>query len=76
MIRAETLKKLFEDRLEKSTIAIKGKCSDCGCDVTIDITPTSAGFGLNGGVLFEDSQNGYLAKCLICFELNPMITVH
>ena len=76
MIRVETLKKLFKDGPEKTTIAIKGKCSDCGCDVTIDITPTSAGFGLNGGVLFEDSQNGYLAKCLICFELNPMITVH
>lgn len=76
MIRVETLKKLFEDRPEKSTIAIKGKCSDCGCDVTIEITPTSAGFGLTGGVLFEDSQNGNLAKCVVCFELNPMIVVH
>ena len=75
MIRIETLEELFKDKPENSTIAFKTRCSDCGCDVTIDITPTSAGFGLDGGVLFEDTH-GYLAKCVVCFEVDPMIVVH
>jgi len=35
----EILRKLFESNPEKSTIALKGKCSDCGYDVIIEITP-------------------------------------
>jgi len=66
----EILKKMFEDNPEKSTIVLKEKCSDCGCDTTIEITPTSSGFGLMGGVLFESSTDKYTAKCLACYEKN------
>jgi hypothetical protein len=62
------LKKLFKDNPEKSEIVLKEKCSDCGCNTTIEVTPTSGGFGLMGGVLFESSTDKCTAKCLNCYE--------
>ena len=61
------LKKIFEASPGKSTIVVNGKCSDCGCEATIDITITSEGFGLQVGVLFKCSPDGYLTKCPECF---------
>jgi hypothetical protein len=37
-----------------------GKCSDCGRETIIEITPTSGGFGLKGGALIS-----YLKTCAI-----------
>ena len=65
---------MFEANPEKSTIVIKGKCSDCGCEATIDITPTSGGFGLQGGALFKCSADGYLVKCPACYKVNPRVS--
>jgi two-component system, chemotaxis family, chemotaxis protein CheY len=67
----EILKKMFESNPEKSTIVIKDKCSDCGCETIIEITPTSEGFGLEGGILFKCSPDEYLAKCSVCHDENP-----
>jgi rRNA maturation protein Nop10 len=64
----EILRKMFEANPEKSTIILKEKCSDCGCDTIIEITPTSTGFGLMGGVLFKPSKDKYTAKCPVCYE--------
>jgi hypothetical protein len=64
----EILRKAFEAHPEKSTIVLKNKCSDCGCETIIEITPTSGGFGLQGGVLFKCSPEEYLAKCPACYE--------
>jgi DNA-directed RNA polymerase subunit RPC12/RpoP len=60
------LKKLFKDNPEKSTIVLKEKCSDCGIEIFIEITRTSVGFGLMGGVLFKSSNDKLKAKCLTC----------
>lgn len=68
VVMIEILKKMFEDKPEKSTIVLKEKCSDCGCDTIIEITPTSEGFGLMGGVLFKSSKDNYTAKCPACYE--------
>jgi hypothetical protein len=65
----EILKKLFEANPEKSTIVLKDKCSDCGCETIIEITPTSEGFGLQGGALNKCSSDGYLAKCTACYQV-------
>ncbi len=73
MISVETLKSLFADRPGKAKIIFKGRCSDCGCDVTIDITPASAGFGFLGGSLFEHVPDWYSAKCPDCYKSNPNI---
>ncbi|MBW1726020.1 MAG: hypothetical protein JRF31_10695 [Deltaproteobacteria bacterium] len=72
----EILKKIFEDNPEKSTIVLNVKCSDCGCDVIIEITPTSGGFGLLGGSLFKCSPDEYFAKCPDCYKTNPKINDH
>ena len=66
----EILKKMFKDNPDKSTIVLKEKCSECGIDTTIEITPTSGGFGLMGGVLFKSSKDKYTAKCPACYEKN------
>jgi phage FluMu protein Com len=69
----EILKKLFEANPEKSTIKLKKKCSDCGCATILEITETSGGFGLQGGVLFKSSTDKYIVKCPDCIEANPKI---
>ena len=69
----EILKKMFEANPQKSTIELKEKCSDCGCDTIIKITPTSGGFGLMGGVLFKSSTDKYIAKCDACYKAKPKI---
>jgi hypothetical protein len=67
----EILRKKFEANPEKSTIVLKDTCSDCDCETTIEITPTSGGFGLQGGALFKCSPDRYIAKCPACYEENP-----
>ncbi len=67
----ETLKKLFKDNPEKSTITFKGKCSVCGVEVVIEVIPSSGGFGLQGGALFEYAHDVYFAKCPNCYKTNP-----
>ena len=64
----EILKKMFKDNPEKSIIVLNEKCSDCGREIIIEVTPTSSGFGLMGGVLFESSTDKYTAKCPACYE--------
>ncbi|RZB33974.1 MAG: hypothetical protein SRB2_03367 [Desulfobacteraceae bacterium Eth-SRB2] len=64
----EILKKMFEANREKSTIVLNDKCSGCGCEVIIEITSTSGGFGLLGGSLFKCSPDEYLAKCPDCYK--------
>lgn len=59
---------MFDANPGKSTIVLKEKCSRCGDDVSIEITPTSGGFGLQGGALFESSNDKFIAKCLNCYE--------
>ncbi|MEJ2615678.1 MAG: hypothetical protein P8Z35_12020, partial [Ignavibacteriaceae bacterium] len=58
---------------EKSTIVLKEKCSDCGTETIIEITPTSGGYGLQRGALFKSSTDNYIAKCRSCYKANPKI---
>ena len=67
----EILRKMFEAHPEKSIIILMDKCSDCGRKTKIEITPTSGGFGLQGGILFKCSPDGYLVKCSACCKANP-----
>jgi len=64
----EILNKMFE-----SSVTFKGKCIDCGCDVIIDIVPTSSGYGLNGGALLKSSTDKCCAKCPDCYKANPKL---
>lgn len=67
------LREIFKANPGKKTITIEGQCSECGYEVMIKITPTSGGFGLEGGALFECSPDGYLAKCPDCYKSHPEI---
>jgi len=69
----EILRKIFDANPEKSTIVLNGKCSDCGCETILEITQTSGGFGLQGGILFKSSTDKYIVKCPACIEANPKI---
>jgi len=64
----EILKKIFEANREKSTVVLNDKCSGCGCEVIIEITSISGGFGLRGGSLFKCSPDEYFAKCPDCYK--------
>ncbi len=69
----ELLRKMFESNPEKSKIILIDKCSDCLCETIIEITLTSGGFGLQGGILTKCSPDVYLVKCNSCHEANPKI---
>jgi hypothetical protein len=66
----ELLKTIFEAFPEKSSIFFKGKCFDCGDAVSIEIIPTSEGFGLLGGALVEYSMEHFAPKCADCYQAN------
>ena len=67
------LRKMFEADPGKSTIQVKHNCSDCGREILISITSTAGGFGLDGGFLFKESVDAYLAQCPECYKNNPKI---
>jgi hypothetical protein len=62
------LSKMFEATPEKTTNILNVNCSDCGREVIVEITRTSGGFGLQGGVLIKCSSDKYLAKCPDCYK--------
>jgi hypothetical protein len=62
------LNELFEANPEISAINLNDKCSDCGREIIIEITPTSGIYGLQGGALFKDANDEYIAKCLACYD--------
>jgi hypothetical protein len=70
----ETLKKIFKDNPEKETITFKGRCSVCGgIEVVIEVIPSSGGFGLQGGSLFQYAPDVYYAKCPDCYKTHSRI---
>ena len=69
----EILRKIFEADPGESTIELKDKCSDCGCEVIVKITSTAGGYGLQGGALFKFSPGAYFVKCTDCCEVNEKI---
>ena len=70
----EILRKIFEANPGKSTIVLKGKCSDCGCETIVEITSTSGGYGLQGGALFKCSSDEYLVKCHNCYQVTNALS--
>ena len=67
------LRKMCDAHPEQSTMVINARCSDCGREVTIHITPVSGGFGLQGGALFKCSVDKYFVKCPDCYNRKPGI---
>ena len=68
----EILKTIFKTNPKKPKV-LKSQCSDCGKALTINITSTSGGFGIQGGAFLECSPNSYLVKCIDCYKVNSKI---
>ena len=71
MIRLETLHKIAEDRPGEKLILFEGPCRRCGCDVEVMIHIVGPGFGMLGGVLYEDGSDEILVTCKKCNEKHP-----
>ena len=69
----EILREMFLSNPDKSTIRLKDKCLECGREATVNISPTSGGFGLQGGALLKNLSNGYLLKCSDCYQATSRI---
>jgi hypothetical protein len=67
-IQLKELNKLFESNDDKDRKRYSGKCSSCGCDVTITIERTSGGYGLLGGVLYESEKGELFLTCSHCLK--------
>jgi len=67
----EILRRMFKANPEKSTIILKEKCSDCEQEISIEITPTSGGFGIMGGALYKSLYGKFIVKCSSCIGANP-----
>ena len=61
---------MFDSAPHHSTIVLEDICAICKKNVIIEITPTSGGFGLLGGALFEKGVSGYYTECAACYNGN------
>ena len=69
-METETLKRIFEEIPSKSNATVKSNCVGCGREVIVNISITSGGFGLHGGVILQYSPGRPIVKCLDCYYLD------
>ncbi len=67
LVKLNTLRQIFASNAPESPVFIRKKCSQCGCNVDIELHKTSGGFGLQGGILLE-MDDRTMAYCLKCYE--------
>ena len=72
LIRKETLDRLYNYNLKQKHFNQSGRCHRCGTDVSITIERTSAGYGINGGVLYVQNTNQFLLECERCFKITEL----
>ena len=68
IIKVESLNKLFERNNNPHTCTYRGKCQTCNSSMNIEISKTSGGYGLLGGVLYESDHEKYVALCNDCYK--------
>jgi hypothetical protein len=66
VITLESLNRIFEQSKNPATYIYHDKCDICGCSVKIEITKTSGGYGLIGGILYEQDPENINALCIGC----------
>ena len=67
VITLESLNRIFEQNKNPTTYIYHDKCDSCKCSVKIKITKTSGGYGLIGGILYEQSPENIIALCVGCY---------
>ena len=69
LINLNTLDQMFEDIPDKSQLTVEGCCQSCGRNFTIEIHHhSSGGYGLLGGVLYEQDTDQLIARCEDCYQ--------
>jgi len=68
IIKVETLNRIFERKNNAGDFSIEGKCNHCECDTKVEITRTTCGYGLQGGVLYESNTRNWPILCSGCFN--------
>lgn len=71
MLNVESLKELFEAHPGETTLNIQGKCIACERNLTVEICPTTDGFGFKGGMLLDKDQQDYVISCVNCIHTAP-----
>lgn len=74
MMTIQRLHELFDENPEKATLCFAGTCHDCGKDVNVTVEPSSEGFSIGGGALYEPEPGRFSNKCERCFQQNPHLT--
>jgi len=70
IVGVASLTKMFEQIENPETCCFQGKCHFCGRLVNIEISKTSGGYGLLGGVLYEPDRENFIALCGDCYGKN------
>jgi hypothetical protein len=68
MIEVESINTIFDQHNVTRHYHYNGICLNCHCYVEVEITKTSGGYGLNGGVLYESNPDKFLVQCFNCYE--------
>ena len=68
VITLASLNRFFEQNKNPATCTYRDRCNICGCLVKIEITKTSGGYGLLGGMLYEPDTENYISLCVGCYE--------
>jgi hypothetical protein len=75
LVRLKTLNLIFAEKKDQKRLASDGRCCDCGHPVSIGITRTSGGFGMDGGVLYEPRPGQIVSKCPDCYRRKPQLAL-
>jgi hypothetical protein len=67
-ITLESLQRMHKHHNSEPHWIYKDKCTSCGSDVSVQIIKTSGGYGLQGGVLFENGPLNIIVSCTDCYE--------
>ena len=74
LIHLNTLNQMFEDIPDRSRLTVESCCRSCGRNFTIEIHHhSSGGYGLLGGVLYEQDADRLIAKCDDCYHQNHQL---
>ena len=68
IVKVESLDIMFEQSTSSKPLSFEGTCHNCGYDVVVELTKTSGGYGLLGGVLYEPDPDHIILVCDRCHE--------
>jgi len=72
-MKIKRLKELIEEQPD-CIHRWRGKCCDCGREVTVEAVLKEDGIHIEGGAVFEPERNRFFVKCDDCYARNKMLT--